>query len=89
MAGNLCHRAWGRLESGLGPRESLRTDLPHRPRDAAMLSEHYVEALSVPLKSLKRGREARKLQRLGPASRSDPAFIAHRGPRPWAWHVAP
>eukprot|EP00434_Breviolum_minutum_P041220 symbB.v1.2.036664.t1/scaffold5225.1/size29642/3 len=28
VAGNLCHRA---------------TDLPHRPRDAAMLTEHYVE----------------------------------------------
>jgi len=30
VAGNLCHRA---------------TDLPHRPRDAAMLTEHYVEVL--------------------------------------------
>jgi len=30
VAGHLCHRA---------------TDLPHRPRDAAMLTEHYVEVL--------------------------------------------
>lgn len=30
VGGNLCHRA---------------TDLPHRPRDAAMLTEHYVEVL--------------------------------------------